>query len=267
MICGSCGKWCDPNRSFCTNCGSSVFFDARDKRGLAHAPSVSWSRSEARRPDQPITAAGAKAATAASLMPLVRLVIVGLVLWYAARWLLTIPEVRALKDGVQQGQYSDADAQAALDALRARMDTTLGRSPATDTTPQPESPRVSRETPLPRRERPGVASSAQPANDILPPGVYTPGNGVSLPRPVQRVNPSYTPQALRARIEGTVGLRCIVRPDGSVSDVSIVRSLDKEFGLDQQAIAAVQQWRFAPGERLGRPVPVLVQVEVAFTIR
>jgi len=59
----------------------------------------------------------------------------------------------------------------------------------------------------------------------------------------------------------------IVRPDGSVGDVQILRSLDGVFGLDQEAIKAAKQWRFAPGTRLGEPVPVLVTIELTFTLR
>jgi outer membrane biosynthesis protein TonB len=47
----------------------------------------------------------------------------------------------------------------------------------------------------------------------------------------------------------------------------VVRSLDNTFGLDQEAIKAAKQWRFRPGTRLGEPVPVLITIELAFTLR
>jgi TonB family protein len=56
-------------------------------------------------------------------------------------------------------------------------------------------------------------------------------------------------------------------PDGSVGQVRITRSLDDRFGLDQEAIATVKQWRFEPGRRLGVAVPVLVEIEMQFTLR
>jgi TonB family protein len=46
-----------------------------------------------------------------------------------------------------------------------------------------------------------------------------------------------------------------------------VRSLDSAFGLDQEAIKAARQWRFAPGTKQGEPVPVLVTIAIAFTLR
>jgi hypothetical protein len=51
------------------------------------------------------------------------------------------------------------------------------------------------------------------------------------------------------------------------TDIHVVRSLDPTFGLDQKAVEAAGQWRFAPGTRLGEPVPVLVTIELTFTLR
>jgi periplasmic protein TonB len=98
-------------------------------------------------------------------------------------------------------------------------------------------------------------------------GVYRPGNGVTLPRVLHEERPQYTSDAMRAKVQGTVLLECVVRPDGSVSDVQIVRSLDPTFGLDQQAVAAARKWRFAPGTRLGEPVAVQITIELTFTLR
>ena len=98
-------------------------------------------------------------------------------------------------------------------------------------------------------------------------GVYRPGNGVMLPRVLQEVRPQYTSDAMRAKVQGIVLLECVVRPDGSVGDVQVIRSLDPVFGLDQEAIKAAKKWRFAPGTRLGEPVPVLITIELTFTLR
>jgi TonB family protein len=98
-------------------------------------------------------------------------------------------------------------------------------------------------------------------------GVYQPGNGVTLPRILREVKPAYTSDAMRAKVQGTVLLQCVVRPDGSVSDIQILRSLDSVFGLDQEAIKAARQWRFAPGTRMGQAVPVQITIELTFTLR
>jgi periplasmic protein TonB len=98
-------------------------------------------------------------------------------------------------------------------------------------------------------------------------GVYRPGNGVTLPVPISQPRPSYTSDAMRAKVQGVVLLECVVQRDGSVSDVNIVRSLDPTFGLDQEAIKTARQWRFRPGTRLGEPVPVYITIELTFTLR
>jgi periplasmic protein TonB len=98
-------------------------------------------------------------------------------------------------------------------------------------------------------------------------GVYQPGNGVSLPVPIHEQKPMYTSDAMRAKIQGVAVVQCIVRPDGTVSDVQIVRSLDPNFGLDAQAVEAAKKWRFRPGMRLGEPVAVLITIELTFTLR
>ena len=98
-------------------------------------------------------------------------------------------------------------------------------------------------------------------------GVYRPGNGITLPQLVREVKPQYTSDAMRAKIQGTVLVECVVRQDGSVGDAHVIRSLDSTFGLDEAALAAARQWRFRPGTRMGEPVPVLVTIELTFTLR
>jgi protein TonB len=98
-------------------------------------------------------------------------------------------------------------------------------------------------------------------------GAYRPGNGVTVPVLIKEVKPSYTSDAMRAKVQGTVLLECIVRQDGTVTDVRVVRSLDPTFGLDLEAIKAAREWRFRPGTRFGEPVPVLVTIELMFTLR
>ena len=98
-------------------------------------------------------------------------------------------------------------------------------------------------------------------------GVYRPGNGVTLPRVLHEERPQYTSDAMRAKVQGSVWLECVVRPDGSVGDVKVIRSLDSTFGLDLEAMKAARQWRFRPGTRMGEPVNVLVVIQLDFTLR
>ena len=98
-------------------------------------------------------------------------------------------------------------------------------------------------------------------------GVYELGSGVQPPRILNKVDPRYTAEAMRAKVQGTVIVQAIVLPDGTVTDVEVTKSLDPTFGLDQEAVRAARQWRFYPGTRLGEPVSVRISIELAFTLR
>jgi protein TonB len=98
-------------------------------------------------------------------------------------------------------------------------------------------------------------------------GAYRPGSGIEPPKVLREVKPQYTADAMRAKIQGMVVLECVVLPDGTVGKVSVIKSLDPVFGLDQEAIKAARQWRFLPGTKQGQPVPVLVSIELMFTLR
>ena len=98
-------------------------------------------------------------------------------------------------------------------------------------------------------------------------GAYRPGSGITLPTVVREVKPAYTADAMRAKVQGSVWLECIVMPDGTVGEVKVTRSLDPIFGLDQEAIKAAKMWRFRPGMRQGEPVPVIITIELTFTLR
>jgi TonB family protein len=64
-----------------------------------------------------------------------------------------------------------------------------------------------------------------------------------------------------------VVLECVVNTDGSVGDVKVLKSLDVEHGLDDEAVKAAKLWRFKPGLKKGKAVPVAVTLELTFTLR
>jgi TonB family protein len=97
--------------------------------------------------------------------------------------------------------------------------------------------------------------------------IYKPGNGVTLPAVVKEVKPEYTREAMDAGIQGDVALRVVVQADGDVGTVHVAKSLDKELGLDDSAIAAVKQWKFKPGTKDGKPVAVEVTIEMTFRLK
>jgi len=93
-------------------------------------------------------------------------------------------------------------------------------------------------------------------------GVYKVGGGISAPQALATPDPEYTEEARNAKTQGMCVLRLIVDDQGNPRDIRVVRGLG--FGLDAKAIDAVKQWRFQPAMKDGRPVSVLISVEVGF---
>ncbi|HEY1304724.1 MAG TPA: energy transducer TonB [Vicinamibacterales bacterium] len=94
---------------------------------------------------------------------------------------------------------------------------------------------------------------------------YLPSDRVTAPKLITGGKPTYTSEAMLARIggiEGTVVLQIDVLTDGTVGTVALVKSLDPK--LDQSAAKSVKQWRYEPGTRDGRPVVVRIIVEYPF---
>lgn len=96
-------------------------------------------------------------------------------------------------------------------------------------------------------------------------GPYRPGSGVDPPRLLKEVRADYTDEARRANVTGEVVLEIVVRRDGTVGDIKLLRRLGA--GLDQRAIDAVRQWRFLPARLKGVAVDVVVEVGVEFRLR
>ena len=109
----------------------------------------------------------------------------------------------------------------------------------------------------------GAAAAAQDAG-----GVYKKGDdGLTMPAVIRWVKPSYTDAAKRERIQGSVMVEAVVLKDGKVGDVTVTRSLDQVYGLDEQAVKTARRWLFKPGTRNGNPVPVRVEIEFTFTLK
>jgi TonB family protein len=97
-------------------------------------------------------------------------------------------------------------------------------------------------------------------------GIFRLGAGINDPKLLRDAKPTYTPDAMRAKIQGTVLLEAVVLDTGQVGDVKILKSLDPN-GLDQEAIKAAKKWLFQPAtDRTGKPVAVYVTLELSFRI-
>ena len=95
-------------------------------------------------------------------------------------------------------------------------------------------------------------------------GVFRIGGGVSSPRLLHKVEPEYSEEARKAKYQGTVMLAVEVWEDGIAHNIRVLRSLG--LGLDEKAMQAVRQWRFAPGRKDGKPVRVAAQIQVSFRL-
>jgi TonB family protein len=91
--------------------------------------------------------------------------------------------------------------------------------------------------------------------------------GVVAPAVIKEVHPKYTAEAKEKKIQGTVELEAVVLEDGTVGDITVKKSLDATYGLDQAAVAALVQWQFSPGQKDGKAVKVVIDVEMSFTIK
>lgn len=97
--------------------------------------------------------------------------------------------------------------------------------------------------------------------------VYEKSDGIQMPTLEYEVKPRYTPEAMEARIQGSIWLAVVVLETGNVGNVTVTQSLDKEYGLDDEAVRAAKQWRFKPGTKDGKAVAVQVEVEMTFKLK
>jgi len=139
MVCSACRRRVDTSRSFCRACGSSVFTDDADFRGprVERAVEQRVDAPVARRRLERLTSAerppwagpsttSRLARPAGCLAALVRLLIFGAIVWYVGKWLLAIPEVRALVNAFTSGALTDDQLNAAGTAIRGRLLQLLG---------------------------------------------------------------------------------------------------------------------------------------------
>jgi TonB family protein len=89
-----------------------------------------------------------------------------------------------------------------------------------------------------------------------------PKGTLSSPVATHKVDPKYPPDAIKQNIEGEVVLYAIIRADGSVDSIQLVRKLDPL--LDQNAVQALAQWKFRPATREGSPVDIEAVVHIPF---
>jgi TonB family protein len=85
---------------------------------------------------------------------------------------------------------------------------------------------------------------------------------VSAPGPLRKIDPKYPPTLIKEHVEGEVVLYAVIRRDGSVDSIQLVRGIDEQ--LDANAMRALSQWKFRPATKQGIPVELEAIVHIPF---
>jgi TonB family protein len=105
-----------------------------------------------------------------------------------------------------------------------------------------------------------ILNFAQLDENANPP--FRPKGKLSGPEPLEKADPEYPPEMIKEHVQGEVVLYAIIRKDGSVDSIQVVRGIEPP--LDRSAIAALAKWKFRPGTRAGIPVDLEAVVHIPF---
>jgi TonB family protein len=170
-------------------------------------------------------------------------------------------------DHNNQIAYADVDAVDVSSAGTRQLEVKTEPPVPTETTASAE-PLATPGMPEPTQTMPAEVPAPVPVAPapVDRTGVYAavPAGGTQ-PEEIDRVVPRYPAMARRANMEGSVVVRGIVRRDGTIDSVEIIKDLP--FGLGQSARDAVSQWRFRPATLRGEPIDVYYTVTVNFRLQ
>lgn len=95
-----------------------------------------------------------------------------------------------------------------------------------------------------------------------PTGQHVATEDVASPQPLKKVDPKYPPTLIAEHVEGEVVLYAVIRKDGSVDSIQLVKGIDEQ--LDTNAMHAFAQWKFRPAEKQGEAVDLEVIAHIPF---
>lgn len=172
----------------------------------------------------------------------------------------------AIARGEKDVAYADVDAIDISSTGTRTLDVATASAPtetaATSTLP-PIADNTMAEPPPPMPE-PTPEPAPEPIERST--GVYSvvPAGGTQ-PQEIDRVVPRYPGAARRANVQGAVVVRGIVRRDGTIDNLEVIKDLP--YGLGEEARRAVSQWRFRPAMYRGEPIDVYYTVTVNFRLQ
>lgn len=160
-----------------------------------------------------------------------------------------VDAVNVTATGTRQLDVRTSTTSTASETTEPAETTTTQQATATEAPPPMPVPAPQ---PVPARaDRSGVYAAVPP--------------GGTQPEEVDRVVPRYPMAARAAGVEGPVVIRGIVRRDGTIDNVQVIKDLP--YGLGEAARQAVSQWRFRPATIGGDPIDVYYTVTVNFRLR
>ena len=91
--------------------------------------------------------------------------------------------------------------------------------------------------------------------------------GLIPPVITHRVPPRYPPEAVKTKVEGYVILTAVLRKDGVIDRIGVLRNLaDGQYGFEREAEAALKRWTFLPGRLDGKAVDVRLTIKIDFIL-
>jgi TonB family protein len=87
---------------------------------------------------------------------------------------------------------------------------------------------------------------------------------VTQPVLIYKIEPEYSDEARKAKLQGDVFLRIEVDARGAAQNIVVSHGLG--LGLDERAIEAVRRWKFRPGYSNGKAVPTPALIQVTFRL-
>ncbi len=173
---------------------------------------------------------------------------------------------------------------ASLTAQPASLERGAGKPPAKQRqeSPKPKAKKVPIPDPPPpnsepiRLEKPEPEIDLPDIDDIVfgipdappvtePEGRIHTGGDVKKPEKIFGLRPSYTEEAKELRIQGVVIVQTIIDKNGNVTNIKVLKGLPN--GLSEQAVKALEQWKFKPATLNGKPVDVYYNLAVNFRLQ
>ena len=88
---------------------------------------------------------------------------------------------------------------------------------------------------------------------------------VQPPEKIYGPTPRYTEEGRQSRTQGVVILEAIVDTEGNVDSVKVLKGLPN--GLSESAVETARTWRYRPALLRGRPVAVLLNLTIRFSLQ